>query len=612
MGWTLSIDFGTTNTAAAYALDGQAPRHVRFSSGDTMPSAVLTGPDGSVVGVHAIRSRRLRPEAFIESPKLLIGQDAVLLGDDEVPVTDLVATVLGQVTRTAARFAGSDAPTRVVLTHPHDWAAHRRAALLAAWKATGIPSEDVRLVPEPIAAATWLATETELPQGATIGVFDYGGGTCDVAVLRRTASKEKPWEVLGHGGRADLGGRAIDLLLLRWARDSLRRLGHADVDTALDADLAALRTLQDEVRQAKEALSELPDAPIPVAVGTHSLSLTITAADFDEVIADEVAKARDLTERVLADAGVAPDHLRALYLTGGSSHLQAVHATIAELLGGRPATLGDPKLVVALGAQAAAESQRQAENRRPRRERAATVAAQPAQAQTPPRKPHRSPPADQGPVVATVAEPVAAPVADRRVFTRPPSAGPQHEQVIRLLESMGFFAEPADRALGLPHWKKWRARRTTKPEGFPVELPSGRVSGWGDVERLNRVHSTAHPGLFARFEARTDHNVGLWGFDGSASVPAYIVLLPKLWLLEAWRGVPAISPLVLTKDVASVRPKRNARWLLREVDQAVNGGSDTSLDLSVHTGNRYAVQHAGHLELVLSRTGAQKVTNILG
>lgn len=184
--------------------------------------------------------------------------------------------------------------------------------------------------------------------------------------------------------------------------------------------------------------------------------------------------------------------------------------------------------------------------------------------------------------------------------------------MIRLLESWGFFSEQVNQALGLPRWN-WRKKgQRRKPEGLPVELGSGRVSGWDDVVRLNRVHSTAHPGLFMRFEARTDHNVGLWGFDGSASVPAYIVLLPKLWLLEAWRGVPAISPLVLTKDVASVRPRRNARWLLREVDQAVNGGSDTSLDLSVHTGNRYAVQHTGHLELVLSRMSAQKVTNILG
>ncbi|MBM7783745.1 Hsp70 family protein [Tenggerimyces flavus] len=355
MGWTLSIDFGTTNTAAAYALDGQPPRPVRLSSAaDTIPSAVLAGPTGLLVGVEAIRSRRLRPECFVESPKLAVGQDAMMLGDNEIPVTTLVARVLGHVVRTAARYAGSDVPQRVVLTHPQDWATPRREALLAAWAATGVAVDDVRLVSEPIAAASWLATETNLADGATIGVLDYGGGTCDVAVLRRAESNDQPWAVLAHGGRGDVGGAAIDLILLRWVRETLERLGNSEVAEALDADLAALRTVQDEVRLAKEALSEWSDAAIPIAVGPHSCSLSITAEEFDRLIEDEVSKAHHLTERVLRDAGVAANDLEALYLTGGSSHLRAVHASLAELLGGRPATLGDPKLVVALGAHEAA------------------------------------------------------------------------------------------------------------------------------------------------------------------------------------------------------------------------------------------------------------------
>jgi hypothetical protein len=129
---------------------------------------------------------------------------------------------------------------------------------------------------------------------------------------------------------------------------------------------------------------------------------------------------------------------------------------------------------------------------------------------------------------------------------------------------------------------------------------------------LNR---SANPGLLGSLAARFhDSNVQLWGFDGSASVPPYIVLLPDRWLLEPWRGSPAISPLVLTKDlVASVRPQRNVRWIFREIDKAVNGGGwYTVMEVNVHTGSRYATRFTWRLEVALNQLGAQKLTSILG
>lgn len=621
MGWTLSIDFGTTNTAAAYALEGQHPRPVRLTTaGDTIPSAVLAGPSGILVGPDAIRSMRVWPEAYLESPKLLIGQDAALLGDQEVPVVDLVAAVLGRVARKAAQFAGSEVPGEVALTHPHDWATPRKTALRKAWEATGIAAREVRLVSEPVAAATWLATETEVAEGAAIGVLDYGGGTYDVAVLRRTSSPGQPWQVLAHGGRADLGGGAIDMLLLQWGRDMLDRLGHHEVAAALDdpRHIAALRTLQDQVRMAKEQLSEYPDAAIPIEVEGKSAVLTITASEFDRLIEGEVEKATAITELVLRESGLSPDDVRALYLTGGSSHLLALYRALADMLGGRAATLGDPKLCVALGAHLAPRPASEARSRRPApapvAERRARVVAPKAAPKAAP-KPRKAAPAKPR-AAAAPAVPGPAAVADKGVFTRPPAATADQERVLDLLATLGCFRDPADQVVQRRMDHPSRVSKRRRPEGFPARLGSGAriTSGWADLARLEAAGRAAAQGWLAKVETRIQgSNAAVWLFEGSATMPAYVALLPEHRLLSEWSGTPQVSPLVLTRDTVNfVRKQRNLKWLVKEIDGAVSGGRpDTTLEVQTHTGSRYLAQLRGTLELRLPDFEASLVMRTL-
>ena len=104
------------------------------------------------------------------------------------------------------------------------------------------------------------------------------------------------------------------------------------------------------MRSAKEMLSDYEDAEVSTIAGFHATSLLVTRNEFDHVIAEQVRSARTLVVDTLRSAGVRPEDLHALYLTGGSSHVPAIHRGLSEVLGGRPATLGDPKLVVALGA----------------------------------------------------------------------------------------------------------------------------------------------------------------------------------------------------------------------------------------------------------------------
>lgn len=355
MPWALAIDFGTTNTTATVSVDGAPPLRVRLSSNsDAMPSAILVDGGVTRVGTSAVHARRVRPECFIEAPKTLLGQGTAHVAGEDYAVAELVGQVFGYVSKKAAAVAGSDVPDRVVLTHPQDWASKRRDALVAAWHASGVAAPQVELVSEPVAAASWLVSRpgVTLGDGARIAVLDYGGGTCDVSVLQWTGEQEQPWSELGSAGAPQVGGMAIDLAMLSWVREALHRRGEGDLEAALDdpAAIGALRTLLDEVRQAKEVLSEVDQADIPVALGAESTWVSITADEFEGVVAGEVAKVRALTERALSLAGVAGTDLDRLFLTGGSSLMRPVQAAMSEVLGRRPATLDDPKLVVALGA----------------------------------------------------------------------------------------------------------------------------------------------------------------------------------------------------------------------------------------------------------------------
>ena len=138
--WTLAVDFGTSNTAAAYRLGTGPVQPVRLSDqAEQVPSAVLALDTGITVGGAAVRAARLDPQRFEPTPQRRLVEGEILLGPREWPVTRLIAAVLGHVAQRARWVAGGTPPRQVVLTCPQQWADGRRRPGRHARRAERLP-----------------------------------------------------------------------------------------------------------------------------------------------------------------------------------------------------------------------------------------------------------------------------------------------------------------------------------------------------------------------------------------------------------------------------------------------------------------------------------------
>ncbi|MCL2849961.1 MAG: Hsp70 family protein, partial [Micrococcales bacterium] len=348
MGWVLTIDFGTVNTAAAWSRDGRIEKVVLEPGSDTMPSAVVL--TGSVwrVGQAAMNARRGSPQTFVASPKARLGQEPVLFGDQQVTAAELVSHVLSVVRERSMRAVDGTPPDQLVLTHPEHWGPTRLAALHEAARLAGFSEEQIVLLPEPVAAVHGHIVPTMLPTGSRMAVVDVGGGTCDVAVVETTPDG---LVVVARAGDERLGGNDLDALLYRWVSDQLVLGDRDDILEMLDdpKNLGLALTLMDVVRGAKHDLSEHPDAPVAVVGGPgHEVTLTITRAVYEELVAEPIGRAAALVADTLASSGTTT--LAHLFLAGGTAYTPALARALEPVTGIAAAPYGNPKLVTAIGA----------------------------------------------------------------------------------------------------------------------------------------------------------------------------------------------------------------------------------------------------------------------
>lgn len=348
--WVLAIDFGTSNTAAAHRIGPDRVESLPLShASNLMPSSVyVDGPHSMTTGDMAINQAMVDPSGFIVAPKAHVGAGTILTRGQEVPTAATIAAVMRTVYGQALQRHNNHPPSEVVLTHPEAWSPRELAVLREAASLAGLGG-NISLISEPRAAAFYYSRQhdAKVVKGSTIAVFDFGGGTLDVAVL--TATDEWTFEVIRAGGDNSLGGKNLDATITRWVEAQLSDDAPGLLDWLRSPEgLDTRRTLDDQIRRAKELLSEHPSATIRVAGNGSDLTLTLTRDEFEQMIEPQITHGVRLAAEVLREAGVERGKLQALYLTGGSSRIPYVHRRLSEL--GPIATLDDPKTVVAKGA----------------------------------------------------------------------------------------------------------------------------------------------------------------------------------------------------------------------------------------------------------------------
>ncbi|MFG1866747.1 Hsp70 family protein [Micromonospora arborensis] len=366
-GFALGVDLGTSNTVAVLRWPDGRTRPLLMDGQPVSPSAVYADPDGTLhTGWDARRLAQADPARFEANPKRRVDEPTVLLGDRSYPPSDLLAAVLATVARAAVGTVGFLPPA--VLTCPAAWDATRRQVLADALLQAGWPQAaehtlagptppGTRLLREPVAAARYYAQvlHRPVPVGDAIAVFDFGGGTLDVAVLRNEGAD--PWgdsgfTVVADGGLPDLGGLDLDAALVQRVGELLGDRHAAQwARLTRPADPAQRRDqvrLWDEVRGAKETLSRSTVAP--VAVPGVAEAVRLTRADVERVATPLLRRAVDRAREVIAAAGLSPDQLAGLFLVGGSSRIPLVARMLHAELGVAPTVLDQPELPVAEGA----------------------------------------------------------------------------------------------------------------------------------------------------------------------------------------------------------------------------------------------------------------------
>jgi actin-like ATPase involved in cell morphogenesis len=337
--YRLAVDLGSSNTVAVVdGPDGQV-RPLLFDGSELMPSAVCVDPSGALaVGRDAERLARADPAAYEPNPKRRVDDGTVLLAGHPVDVRDVLAAVLARV---AAQAGPAD---DVVLTVPAGWGVPRRQVLADAAARAGLGH--VTFVSEPIAAAAYFTgvLRHDLPPGSALAVVDLGGGTADLAVVRRGADGRL--DVVAQAG-LDVGGTDIDAAIVD-------RLGTVVGAAAPDVwrPLAAPSTpaerrdrlaLWNEVRAAKESLSRLSVAPLHVPgyeVGSH-----LTRDELEAMAGPLLGPVGDLAANV---AGGHP--LAGVFLVGGGSRIPLLARLLHTRLGTAPTVVERPETVVAEGA----------------------------------------------------------------------------------------------------------------------------------------------------------------------------------------------------------------------------------------------------------------------
>jgi len=374
----IGIDLGTTNSLVAY-MESDLPVVIPGVDGSNLvPSIVVldpVAPDAPIsarsvtVGNSARRALIESPERAIYSVKRLMGRGLadvqeelklfpfrladdiqpgevlrIRLGEMQFTPSEISAYILRQLKRNAERYFGAEVK-KAVITVPAYFNDAQRQATRDAGRMAGL--DVLRLVNEPTAAA--LAYGLDRAKEGIIAVYDLGGGTFDISILKLN---DGIFEVIATNGDTHLGGDDIDNLLLAVALDEIRNEHGVDLRQQPDA----IQALRKAVIEAKIVLSTEPAAKLDIELPNGDrYQREVPREVYEELIQPVIERTAGPTKQALTDAGITPDKIEEVVLVGGSTRIPAVRALVDQLFqlsarGKQPHTELNPDEVVALGA----------------------------------------------------------------------------------------------------------------------------------------------------------------------------------------------------------------------------------------------------------------------
>ena len=338
------IDLGTTNSAIAVVVEGVLTV-IPVAGQSSMPSAVGLDPAGKLIIGQAAKNQQISsPENTILSIKRHMGTEhTVQLGDRTFSPEEISAIILGELRRAAEAHLGQPV-TKAVITVPAFFNEAQRKATQAAGTLAGL--EVLRIINEPTAAAlAYGAGENAAGrESETMLVYDLGGGTFDVSLVR---VEQGIVEVIASHGDTHLGGDDFDDALVQLAADRFTAQ-----ENAPDLPGTALRRLKGIMELAKIRLSDDPFTSVQEDYLTekHHLITEVSRTGYEALIMPLLEKTVECARRALADGGVTPRQLDKIMLVGGATRTPVVHGLLAASLGKIPRHEINPDLVVAMGA----------------------------------------------------------------------------------------------------------------------------------------------------------------------------------------------------------------------------------------------------------------------
>lgn len=369
-GPAVGIDLGTTNSLVAIAKGGQARVLKGGENSGLLPSVVAFNDNGTVeaVGAPAVQLKTEKPRNVVYSSKRLMGrgwkelqneihlipfeladdtqsgQVQIRMGGKNVSPIEIAATILARLKERATKDLG-EVPQQAVITVPAYFDDAQRTATKAAGRLAGL--NVLRIINEPTAAALAYGWSNENP--GIVAVYDLGGGTLDVSILR---IQENLFEVLATSGDTHLGGDDFDRALAEWALAKLIEQSALSAPKDDNERRLLIAKLLVEAERVKQELSSVTSVRFTMN-GKH---IDVTRMEAEKLWRPLVDRSLQSFKQALADAKLAVTDLNDVLLVGGSTRVPLVRHALKEFFGREANSSLNPDEAVALGAALQADA----------------------------------------------------------------------------------------------------------------------------------------------------------------------------------------------------------------------------------------------------------------